>query len=776
MSLIRLRFIFTVILILATPLLFINSFVTYSYAQIDIGSWHIYNTSNSDLPSNNIRDITFDNDDSVWISTVFGGVARFDGSNWTIYNTSNSPLPNNIVSTVVIDQDGSRWFGTDGYVARYDELTWVLYNQFNSTLHDNEIISITIDPNGSKWFSTWGGGAAHFDGTNWTYYDPINSGLPSIYVSDIEIDLDSTQWFSTVNGVASFDGSSWNTYNTANSGLPHNFVRVISITPDGTKWFSTHGGGIAYFDGVTWGVYNTTNSGLPDNVVYDFIQDSNGSKWFATNGGLAKYDGATWKTYNTSNSCLPHNAIKTIEIGPEGAIWIGTEGGGVAVLLDENGSDCNAPISTPTPIPTPSPTPIPTTKVVIVPGMGASWNAEALLTCKADNYSGDWTLIDRADPIYLPLLNDINENGYDPYLYAYDWRKRIPTSGTQLGEYIDGLTANGERVHLVGHSMGGLVGRAYLEQTGDDNQLDRFLTVGSPHRGVPSAYPAWSGGEIWANGFLFRIYLKAAQRICMQIHSLTPWEAIHTYIPSVQDLLPVFDYLWVRRTGTFTPVSDMVVQNQWLPTSDFSHPFHGVTVGTLSGKDHRTLQSINVSIYSWLRRLGIWLDGFPNGRNFTDDGDGTVLLSSSQVVEADNIDPISQKHTDLMSSEEGRNKILDFLGIPSLTSQIEAEALQPEPETVLFIAGYPTDFTVTDTGGKTMKDRDGLLIIENPKSGNYKLKILPRDSNAQIVVAQFHTNDRMFLKTYDLRSRKTRLGSIQFDTRRPREDALRWVE
>jgi hypothetical protein len=63
------------------------SLLNFVIAQIP--EWIIYNTSNSDLPSDYVGPITIDENGAKWICTSGGGIAKFDGINWTIYNTSN---------------------------------------------------------------------------------------------------------------------------------------------------------------------------------------------------------------------------------------------------------------------------------------------------------------------------------------------------------------------------------------------------------------------------------------------------------------------------------------------------------------------------------------------------------------------------------------------------------------------------------------------------------------------------------------------------------------
>lgn len=63
----------------------------------------------------------------------------------------------------------------------------------------------------------------------------------------------------------------------------------------------------------------------------------------------------------------------------------------------------------------------------------------------------------------------------------------------QLASKIDSVRAatGAERVVLVGHSMGGLVSRAYLRRFGGD-RVSKLITIGTPHHGSVLAW-SWPG-------------------------------------------------------------------------------------------------------------------------------------------------------------------------------------------------------------------------------------------------------------------------------------------
>jgi len=55
----------------------------------------------------------------------------------------------------------------------------------------------------------------------------------------------------------------------------------------------------------------------------------------------------------------------------------------------------------------------------------------------------------------------------------------------QVAKRVDELrhSLNVERVHLVGHSMGGVIARNYLQLRGGENKVDRCIFLGTPHAG-----------------------------------------------------------------------------------------------------------------------------------------------------------------------------------------------------------------------------------------------------------------------------------------------------
>jgi triacylglycerol lipase len=86
------------------------------------------------------------------------------------------------------------------------------------------------------------------------------------------------------------------------------------------------------------------------------------------------------------------------------------------------------------------------------------------------------------------------------YLEERNWRVHaidlVPNNGKAplevLAQQVDRYAAEAFPVHetfdLIGFSMGGIVGRYYLQRLGGLRRVQRFVTISSPHQGTWTAY------------------------------------------------------------------------------------------------------------------------------------------------------------------------------------------------------------------------------------------------------------------------------------------------
>lgn len=428
------------------------------------------------------------------------------------------------------------------------------------------------------------------------------------------------------------------------------------------------------------------------------------------------------------------------------------------------------PTPTNTPTATPSPTSNPVTKVVIVPGMGGSWNQDAILNCDI-NAGGTWGPTPYFGDLYSGLTQSFTLNGFTPYIYYYDWRKQITQNTSGLAQFIQSKKTPNEKVDIVGHSMGGLVARAYIENEGNNNSVYKLLTAGSPHKGTILAYPAWSGGEIWSDDLRIRIATTLVKQLCSNKLKLSDKDTIRKVAPSFQNLLPIFNYLKDKKTNIVKTVSSMASQNNWLPTNNFNSPFFGVTVGTLAGTGVNTLTTLVTNPPTKAQtKQGLWQDGNPVQKIYNSQGDGSVLVDSASLPGSTQI-LVNQDHGGIVSSSQGINAILTFLKGNSQTQSLSNSQTKSETSALVLLSDAGT-FSVEDPNGNKRQSDRGMVAFINPKNGSHKLFLQPKSWGTRFIVAQFLANGDIKWKEYNFTNILPKWKSIRFDATHPSDNPL----
>jgi ligand-binding sensor domain-containing protein len=156
--------------------------------------------------------------DTIYIGTLGGGVARFLTSNVDAITAASpyeipwSMLPSDNVKAVFIDGN-VQWYGTDEGIGKHTgtraKENWVIYDTSDGLIH-NDVQCIVKDNTGKMWFGTKGG-LSSFDGSKWANYTTGN-GLVSNNVLCLAIAKDGSLWVGTDNGVSHFNGNAWKNY------------------------------------------------------------------------------------------------------------------------------------------------------------------------------------------------------------------------------------------------------------------------------------------------------------------------------------------------------------------------------------------------------------------------------------------------------------------------------------------------------------------------------------------------------------------------------------
>jgi hypothetical protein len=90
--------------------------------------------------------------------------------------------------------------------------------------------------------------------------------------------------------------------------------------------------------------------------------------------------------------------------------------------------------------------------------------------------------------IFALLRRDLRRRGFGRVVtmnYRI-WTSDVRAAARQLADTVESICEQTgyERIHIVGHSLGGLVARYYVQRLGGDARVHTLVTLGTPHRGT----------------------------------------------------------------------------------------------------------------------------------------------------------------------------------------------------------------------------------------------------------------------------------------------------
>jgi ligand-binding sensor domain-containing protein len=356
----------------------------YGLKRLHDEVWTEYETTNSDLPSNNISSIEIAPSGLIHMSSG-GNLVTFDGVTFTSHPIPPSGSSSSAVEHIAFDGSGTCYVTTLTYQTgppappevlfarclRFVDGTWVDLHRYTGpgsysyylgplavdaanmiwsgsarlfTYADgvwsmgtlpscgfvqNGVLDIHCAKDGGVWASIhdlYQERLYRFDGTAWV---DRTVGLGStISIFDVVTDTLGNPILATSTGVHWWNGTTWTTFNMNNSPLPSNYVSRLFVDRSGALWVLPLLNGLLKYNG-TWTVYNTGNTGLSSNDVACIAQDDNGVYWIGTGagaaggGGLSRFDGNTWTTWTPLNSNLPYNLfVRDIALDSQGVPWL----------------------------------------------------------------------------------------------------------------------------------------------------------------------------------------------------------------------------------------------------------------------------------------------------------------------------------------------------------------------------------------------------------------------------------------------------------------------
>jgi pimeloyl-ACP methyl ester carboxylesterase len=249
----------------------------------------------------------------------------------------------------------------------------------------------------------------------------------------------------------------------------------------------------------------------------------------------------------------------------------------------------------------------------------------------------------------LDFLDQLTTDTHVPhYTFVWDWRKdprqQLLALNTMVNDALNAPEQKAEgvkKVVLMGHSMGGLVMRAYLNDPSLAQKVSRAVTIGTPYWGAPKAiFPLAAGIE--SPGFsalnaimaLSKTEFQQFARNLMGAYFLYPsanygpWLTVDGRSPSPLDQAGLLNYV------------DSLHGNSGLLSSALSAHANTLDGFKENGVEFRAFVGTGLNTIGAVR-LSSGADGLAADANVTwTNGDGTVPVKSAVQGPAGTSDPL----------------------------------------------------------------------------------------------------------------------------------------
>ncbi|MFA6422233.1 MAG: alpha/beta fold hydrolase [Candidatus Buchananbacteria bacterium] len=384
--------------------------------------------------------------------------------------------------------------------------------------------------------------------------------------------------------------------------------------------------------------------------------------------------------------------------------------------------------------------------VILIPGILGSWKL-------GDKYELD-PILNTYDNLWEALKLAGYEEGKTLFAFPYDWRFSNASNTDDLMRKVQEVKeiSGSDRVDIIGHSMGGLLARSYIESIYYKNDVDKLVFLATPHKGAVDAYLAWEGGELSSNPNDFvkkYIFELEANRN----HHQSIFDYIREDIPSIRDLLPIYDYLKEHSSGQLRTYPNNYPQNYFLELlnrPENMKKLDDVSILNIIANDRKndTLNYIKVEDKEFDNAK--WENGYPHnydsvlgdhGLEFGP-GDETVpQMSNDGLFFDEEVTMLDTTHGDVVT--DAQKYVIEFL-----TGKMPIMFIKTNSFSKYFIIRIfsPADFLITAPDGKELgrnslgqnineihgafyynEDEMEFALIPEPIEGKYRIDLLGTD-------------------------------------------------
>ncbi|MDR0347974.1 MAG: response regulator [Tannerella sp.] len=292
------------------------------------------------LSSSSVTCFAFDRERGMWIGTFSGGV-NYLPANYQIFEkfypaSDGNQLSGKDVRDICEDQSGILWIATErNGLNRFNPITgnFMHFTMENGRVRSNQITSL-LDMGSELWIGYLAEGAEIMNKSTGerrrivTNTDPIDNTILSLHQS-----CNGDVWIGTTLCLAKYSGRTGQI--TVVDEVPYG-IYVLDLLEDSrqTMWVATYGKGIYHYDPHTgkWMLYKHVPND-PASLCYDYCislsEDNDGNIWAGTEGGgVSCFDPhtGTFETYSIRKG-LPSNTVNKVVDDNLGNLWFSTTKG-----------------------------------------------------------------------------------------------------------------------------------------------------------------------------------------------------------------------------------------------------------------------------------------------------------------------------------------------------------------------------------------------------------------------------------------------------------------
>ena len=334
-------------------IVFLLIFVATAQGQEKIDGWLVFNTNNSSIPNNHVRDVQFDRKGYLWLATWGGALARFnqDDGNWKYYNQANSEVPGSYINQIFIDKSNKIWVAAkEGFGCFDGRETWESVRMPNGV----EAQSIAVNKSGVALIGSVRHGLFIYSKDKilskvWGEDDNIDAG-----VTDITFDDKNNAIVCTRVGLLRFSVVPGGMYTSVHKKLGEFHCTKVEYDKKNETIWAIEGKDlkVVKYKKGKWKIYKHTTPDIymsinrkPEtyHVSELCLVDSKrysmaiGTYYF---GGIAVNGGRFWGSiYTPFSNVTMTGGIEALAQDKRGSLWVGTWNHGLMVRVGEDVED-----------------------------------------------------------------------------------------------------------------------------------------------------------------------------------------------------------------------------------------------------------------------------------------------------------------------------------------------------------------------------------------------------------------------------------------------------